>query len=154
MIPSNQSGSTSAISLRTALRLSPTLFRLLKLRTLAITQVESVRCLPPAWSQPCSRQTCKIGSSKSSCAPCSTRRSRKSTRILASKPSSSSGSDILILLLVFMRELLMTFSLYSTLFFFPCPLVRTKFPSRVIHTPQGIRPLDSHNLYVVDVIKN
>src|SRR5260370_30053020 len=47
-------------------------------------------------------------------------------------------SDILILLLVFMRKLLITFSLYSTLFSFPCPLVRTKFPSRVIHTPYSI----------------
>src|SRR5260370_251789 len=51
-------------------------------------------------------------------------------------------SDILILLLVFMRKLLITFSLYSTLFFFPCPLVRTKFPSRVIHTPPGFRQLE------------
>src|SRR5260370_5401751 len=48
-------------------------------------------------------------------------------------------SDILILLLVFMRKLLITFSLYSTLFSFPCPLVRTKFPSRVIHTPKLYR---------------
>src|SRR5258708_12654310 len=51
-------------------------------------------------------------------------------------------SDVLILLLVFMRKLLITFSLYSTLFFFPCPLVRTKFPSIVIHTHPGVRQLD------------
>ncbi len=31
----------------------------------------------------------------------------------------------------------MTFFLYFTLFSFPCPLVRTKFPSRVIHTPSA-----------------
>jgi len=36
-----------------------------------------------------------------------------------------------------MRNLLMTFFLYFTLFSFPCPLVRTKFPSRVIHTPSA-----------------
>src|SRR5258707_12348103 len=52
MTPNNQSGATSAISLRTALRLSPTLSRLLKPRTLAITHVESVRCLPPAVPPP------------------------------------------------------------------------------------------------------
>src|SRR5258707_12495012 len=44
-------------------------------------------------------------------------------------------SDILSLLHVFMKNFFMTFFLDSTLFFFPCPLVQTKFPSRVIHTP-------------------
>src|SRR5260221_13860425 len=55
-------------------------------------------------------------------------------RLVRSGMGSSSWacSDILILLLVFMRKLLITFSLSSTLFSFPCPLVRTKFPSRVI----------------------
>src|SRR5260370_42584625 len=46
-------------------------------------------------------------------------------------------SDILILLLVFMRKLLIIFSLYSALFSFPCPLVRTKFPSRVMNDSAG-----------------
>src|SRR5438477_10593537 len=54
---------------------------------------------------------------------------------LVSSGMGSSGwacSDILILLQLFMQHFLMTFFLYSTLFSFPCPLVRTKFPSRVI----------------------
>src|SRR5260221_12712598 len=45
------------------------------------------------------------------------------------------GSDIGFLLHVFMKHFLMIFSLYSIPFSLPCPLVRTKFPSRVIHTP-------------------
>src|SRR5258708_39100818 len=44
-------------------------------------------------------------------------------------------SDIVFLLHVFMKHFLMIFSLYSIPFSLPCPLVRTKFPSRVIHTP-------------------
>src|SRR5881227_3476414 len=54
---------------------------------------------------------------------------------LVSSGMGSSGwacSDIFILLQLFMKHFLMTFFLYSTLFSFPCPLVRTKFPSRVI----------------------
>src|SRR2546421_7278656 len=42
-------------------------------------------------------------------------------------------SDIVILLQVFMKHFLMVFCFYSTLFSFPCPLVQTKFPSRVIY---------------------
>src|SRR5438477_58366 len=56
---------------------------------------------------------------------------------LVSSGMGSSGwacSDILILLQLFMKHFLMTFFLYSTLFSFPCPLVRTNFPSRFLQT--------------------
>src|SRR5438874_6573275 len=58
----------------------------------------------------------------------------RAMRLVSSGMGSSGRAcrDILILLHLFMKHFLMTFFLYSTLFSFPCPLVRTKFPSRVI----------------------
>src|SRR5947209_4011940 len=58
----------------------------------------------------------------------------RAMRLVSSGMGSSGWAcrDILILLQLFMKHFLMTFFLYSTLFSFPCPLVRTKFPSRVI----------------------
>src|SRR5712692_8335661 len=58
---------------------------------------------------------------------------------LVSSGMGSSGwacNDILLLLDGFMKLFFTTVSLYSILFPFSCPLVRTKFPSRVTHTPQ------------------
>ena len=51
-------------------------------------------------------------------------------------------SDIVILLSVFMKYFLMSCFLYFTRFSFPCPLVQTKFPSRVIHTPNHVWGID------------
>src|SRR5438270_12068774 len=59
----------------------------------------------------------------------------RAMRLVSSGMGSSGWAcrDILILLQLFMKHFLMTFFLYSTLFSFPCPLVRTKFPSRVMN---------------------
>src|SRR5438270_13344840 len=68
----------------------------------------------------------------------------RAMRLVSSGMGSSGWAcrDILILLQLFMKHFLMTFFLYSPLFSFPCPLVRTKFPSRVMDRPM---PGDDRN---------
>src|SRR5437899_876620 len=67
-------------------------FRLESERTRASTWVESLRCLPPALSQPRCLHTCRSRSNSRVSAPSCTRRRRNSDNREKSKPGSVSSS--------------------------------------------------------------
>ena len=83
----SHSGARVARSSRAARTVSPTHSRLESERTRANTWVESVRCLPPAFSQPRSLQTSRSRSSNSVSCWLSTKRARNSDKTEKSKPA-------------------------------------------------------------------